>query len=175
MKGEIGGKQGKSTKVSNGVQIQIAEFGKEKLTQSVSKEQNDFLRAALAASGLVIPMHLAAHMEKPKEFNIDKEFKVSDFKLGKKEKIGDHDAQIIDYNLQVKDRTETIPVSVWVDTKTDLPLKRILTTTKGKEKVTITKTYSKLNPNERGRKQALYCQVSPRHFLFTFRAARSGT
>ncbi len=149
MSGEIGGKQGKSSQVSNGVQIQIAEFGKEKQTQNVSKEQNEFLRAALARSGLVIPMHIASHTEKPGEFNIDKEFKVSDLKLGKKEKVGDHEAQVIDYNLQVKDMKETIPVSVWVDTKTDLPLKRVITTTMGKEKVTITETYSKLNPNEK--------------------------
>jgi outer membrane lipoprotein-sorting protein len=70
-------------------------------------------------------------------------FDVSDFKLGKKEKIGDRAAQIVEYDVQL-DKGKT-HVSVWLDVKTSLPIKRELTV--GDSNIRVTETYSAFNVN----------------------------
>jgi outer membrane lipoprotein-sorting protein len=54
----------------------------------------------------------------------DKAANVKDFKLGAKEKIGQKDAQVVEYTAHI-DRTPNVRISVWIDTKTLLPLKRV--------------------------------------------------
>jgi hypothetical protein len=51
-------------------------------------------------------------------------FPVSDFKLGKKEKSGGRETQQVEYLLGVKGQKRTFPVTVWIDLKTALPVKR---------------------------------------------------
>jgi outer membrane lipoprotein-sorting protein len=60
-------------------------------------------------------------------------FPVSEFKLGPKEKIGNRDAQRLDYRFDVKGQKQPsgedapLRASVWIDSKTTLPLKREFT------------------------------------------------
>jgi hypothetical protein len=88
-------------------------------------------------------------IEQPKEFKLDEEFKVSDFKLGKKEMVGKQEAQVVEFKTVSKQMPDTpIKVMVWLDTKTQLPLKRVAvyTLTDGNRKATYTttETYTKL-------------------------------
>jgi hypothetical protein len=53
-------------------------------------------------------------------------FPVSGFKLGNKEKIGECEAQRLDYVLGVKGKETTYHVTVWIDVKTELPVKRLV-------------------------------------------------
>lgn len=53
-------------------------------------------------------------------------FPVTGFKLGDKEKVGDREAQRLDYVLGIKGQSATYPVTVWIDLKTELPLKRLV-------------------------------------------------
>ena len=149
MSGEIGGKRGKTTIVSNGVKLVIVETDKPKQTNDVGKSHNDIFRASLARTGLLVPLFFVMSTKPPKDFKIDDDYKVSDFKLGKKEKVGDKEAQVIEYKFHIKGMDEPLMTSVWVDTKTNLPLKRVVTGKLGNQSPTITETYSKLNVDEK--------------------------
>jgi outer membrane lipoprotein-sorting protein len=86
---------------------------------------------------------LMARSVKPgeeKEFDLDKDAPVKDFKLGAKEKIGDKTTQVVTYQLDF-DGTSA-KMSVWIDTKTQLPLKRVVAVDQGGQMFRITETYS---------------------------------
>jgi outer membrane lipoprotein-sorting protein len=73
--------------------------------------------------------------------SFEEKLRVSDFKLGQKEMVDKQEAQVIHYHLGKKGTAE---VKVWIDTKTHLPLKRVVAEGEGDEKVTFTETYTKL-------------------------------
>ena len=78
------------------------------------------------------------------DFDLKEGFSVSGFKLGPKERIGEGKARRVDYTLAVKGNEGTFPVSLWIDLKTGLPVKRQVGT--GVAKVWYTETYQvKLN------------------------------
>ena len=65
--------------------------------------------------------------ERFKDFQVDDHCRVYDIKLGKKEKVGDREAQVIHYNfaLDVVGGNKGVApwsVSLWLDAKTHLPL-----------------------------------------------------
>jgi outer membrane lipoprotein-sorting protein len=79
-------------------------------------------------------------------------FKASAFKLGKKEKLGKRDAQVIEYKLTLENAPKEVAKlalseKLWLDVGTNLPLKRVLTGKLNKE-FTYTENYSEftLNP-----------------------------
>jgi len=110
---------------------------------------NDLYRAALVRSSLPLS-HVNGAKEQPEELKVDDVLKVSDFKLGKKEKVGDKEAQVIHYNLSCKvEFPEPLAVTAWIDTKTNLPVKRELVGKAGEDKITITETYSKITVDEK--------------------------
>ena len=75
----------------------------------------------------------------------DIEEKVSNLALGKTEKVGKQQAQMISYDLKVNN--DTHKAKLWLSTKTGLPLKRTITITMDGKKGTVTETYQcKLNP-----------------------------
>jgi outer membrane lipoprotein-sorting protein len=53
-----------------------------------------------------------------------KDFPVKNFKLGVKEMLGKREAQVVQYQIQEQKRDDLAEVSVWIDTKTQLPLSR---------------------------------------------------
>jgi outer membrane lipoprotein-sorting protein len=144
MSGEIDGNKGTSTIISNGVKLVIFEPGNPTPTTDVSKSHNDIYRVSLTRSGLTMAVYLARTLEDAKELKIDDAFQVSDFKQLKKEKVGDQDAQVIEFALRLKGLDGARTVTFWVDSKTNLPLKSIVVAQIGAEKVTFTETYSKL-------------------------------
>jgi len=78
-----------------------------------------------------------------KEFDRNKSLIASDFKFGKKEKIGDVEAQAIEYVLTVDlgGKKSKVPVTVWLDPKTTLPLKRVKVVEEDGKKGTITEVF----------------------------------
>ncbi len=58
------------------------------------------------------------------KFN-DNFLKIKDFKLGAKEKIGERDTQMVEYVGEIGPEKSTINFSMWIDTKTKLPVKLI--------------------------------------------------
>jgi outer membrane lipoprotein-sorting protein len=64
------------------------------------------------------------------KFDVDKVLPASDFKLGAKEKLGEREAQVLTYKLSPP-MGDPMQITLWIDTKTELPLKR---TTLGKAK-----------------------------------------
>ena len=56
--------------------------------------------------------------------DLDKDFPLNNFKLGVKEMVGKREAQVVQCQLQNKEIGDLAEVTVWIDTKTQLPLKR---------------------------------------------------
>ena len=78
-------------------------------------------------------------------------FPVSDFRLGRTEQVGGHEAQRLEYQLFIKGQKDPegkdlpFPVSVWLDRKTSLPLRRMVRMrVQGTTEVVILETYGKL-------------------------------
>jgi outer membrane lipoprotein-sorting protein len=80
-------------------------------------------------------------------FDIDKVLSISDFKLGKKEKVGVREAQVVEYTLK-PDNGQVVRMAVWLDTATNIPLKRLMTAPGQKGVFRVTETYPEilLNP-----------------------------
>jgi hypothetical protein len=78
-------------------------------------------------------------------------FAVSGFRLGGMEQVGGHEAQRLEYRLFIKGQKDPegkdlpFPVSVWLDRKTSLPLRRMVRMrVQGTTVVVILETYGKL-------------------------------
>ena len=73
----------------------------------------------------------------------------SGFKFGTKEKDGERELQPLEYQLSLKGTKAPFSVTVWIDLKTGLPVKRLVTSEVGKEKTEVTETYGKLTLDEK--------------------------
>ncbi|HEU4339726.1 MAG TPA: hypothetical protein VFS19_06630 [Planctomycetota bacterium] len=70
------------------------------------------------------------------------------FKMGPKEKVGDREAQKIEYAL-TNIEAEDVSMALWIDPETFLPVKREMRGFHGKEKLTYFETYSDLKLDEK--------------------------
>lgn len=149
MSSDIDGKVTHFTIISDGTKMRAGGDGKFQEKQDAPKGFIEKGQAMFAAAGLLMPFFTVGSVsssEKPnQEPKVDDLFKVSDFKLGKKEKIDGHEAQEIQYTLTPKITKERYMVHLWIDTKTNLPLKRVFTAQMdGNKGGTFTENYSKL-------------------------------
>jgi outer membrane lipoprotein-sorting protein len=116
-------------------------------TRTLDDNDQDRWRGYIARGGVVASILLIAERgpddAKKERFDLDKAMGVKDFKLGAKEKVAGKDAQIVEYTATV-DKELKAKVSVWIDTRTNLPLKRVLEATMegGKEAARFVETYS---------------------------------
>lgn len=76
----------------------------------------------------------AAMEKKIATADLGKDWPVKNFKLGVKEMFGKREAQVVQYQIQDNKIGDLTEVSVWIDTKTQMPLKRAMA---GKDKKTI--------------------------------------
>lgn len=110
-------------------------------------------RLFLARAGVVAPPFLLAVSarpgEKPPDLKPDEHVKVGDFRLGGVEAVGGRDARVLHHSLTGQAFKESLAVTVWVDAKTDLPLKRVIAVKQGGLDLTLTETYSNLALVER--------------------------
>jgi len=109
-------------------------------------DKPDAPRKSKALVGTIARFGAAAALMEKKlgTFDPDKDYPVKNFKLGIKEMVGKRDAQIVQYQVEEKSgKLSTEVVSVWIDTKTQLPLKRAMVNeVPGKQVFRSTEIYS---------------------------------
>jgi outer membrane lipoprotein-sorting protein len=144
--GESGGMKEKLTMISDGTKVKvIPEGAPARSLEDAPKWMGEAVRAVVARCGVArLVMSTGLAPQKDKEFNVDEYLQVSDFKLGKKEMVDKQEAQVVQYILTLKLKDEKVEESVWIDTETQLPLKRVLITAMDGKKMTLTETYTKL-------------------------------
>ncbi len=135
---ESGGRTFKIMQIADGMKMAFV-LGSQKEFTDAPTWLTDGMRSALTRSGLFLGTSITLNEKKLK---VDEHFKVSDFKLGKKEKVGDKEAQVVEYTFKDKG-SSSYAVSVWIDTKTNLPLKRVIQT--DNKIISATETYTKLD------------------------------
>lgn len=144
LEGEIRKEKDKMVMVSDGKKMIMDSAkrpgqGKE---QDSPKHLTEASLASYSRSGIVVALFMARASsgdEKPEAFDIDKEMAISDFKLGKKE----GGTQAIEYKLATRGGKDPMAITVWIDSKTNLPVKRVATAMEGKMTMTITEKYAK--------------------------------
>jgi len=125
--------------VSDGTQ-EVEVQGNNRKTRPASKLGISNLLTVLERPGFMIMVSpLPPEPFANPEFDLKDGFSVSDFKLGPKEQIGARETQRVDYTLTVKGSGGSFSASVWIDPKTDLPVKRQVGT--GDEKIWYSETY----------------------------------
>jgi outer membrane lipoprotein-sorting protein len=138
-----GGKPGnepfKALTVSDGTQVvEIQESNRK--TRPASKVSIPNLLTLVERPGFMLMITpLPPEPFANSDFDLKDGFTVSGFKLGPKEQIGARETQRVDYTLSVKGNSGTFPVSVWIDSKTSLPVKRQMGT--DAENVWYSETY----------------------------------
>jgi outer membrane lipoprotein-sorting protein len=123
---------GKTLIVTNG-KAQQARVGERVVDEGPFPPKGEVLLALIARFGAA----QAALERKIATTDLDKTFPASKFQLGALEQVGGRRAQVVYYQLQDKNAGDQADASVWIDTATLLPLKRVLVR-KGKEASTET-------------------------------------
>jgi outer membrane lipoprotein-sorting protein len=134
------GKDGAFVLVSDGSKLYVKQ-STNPLTEvkEMPKDLGLYLRAAWARVGTFAGVEeIVRGKDAP---NVDEVFRVSDFKLGTREKGKDTETQIVTYNvaLKTKDRAN---VKVWIETRSHLPVKLEIRVEAAGFGVEVSETYS---------------------------------
>jgi len=132
--------------VSDGAHLSLKEVGFSRIPISDSpKNLNSDARTCLARTGIFLATVPYPDVKATKD-----RFRISDFKLGIKEKIGERDTQRLEYKLSTKGDDFGAAFVVWLDIKTGLPVKRDWTPPpdEGRQR-TVTENYTKLILDEK--------------------------
>jgi outer membrane lipoprotein-sorting protein len=141
LKGDLAGKQMDLEMVSDGSRLRTSSSGGKQNVEDTPKKLNDTIAGPLGRAGLFAPlMSIRRAGPKQDEFDPEKMFRLSGFKLGKKDKVGGRDAQAVEYQLALPEGP-TFQAVVWLDAQTALPLRRTLTASKDGERITVTEVY----------------------------------
>lgn len=124
---------------------------KQRITSGAGKQETRVVKQAYAGS--IREMIVRAGVTFMIFWKIDRnrtdKSRASDFKLAGREKVGDRMARILKFKLS--DMGETYGVTLWIDTETDLPLKRVTSVDKKAGlRITETTTFS-VNPKIDGK------------------------
>jgi hypothetical protein len=124
--GDFGGEAMKILAICDGKVSYVALNGKVQ-PQSPNTEDADFAKAlgifARAGAMGIMHLHHKDKADKKEHGDLDKMAAIKDFKLGGKEKIGNHETQAVQFHLDFA-KQGTAQVTVWIDMATDLPVKR---------------------------------------------------
>jgi outer membrane lipoprotein-sorting protein len=133
-------KQMKMLMVSDGKTMYTKQDDQVQTTEKPGESGKDMLGGCVARIGLGSAFMVMGTRpgEKKEKFDLDKELPVRDFKLGAREKIGEANAQVVEYTVTATG--QQFKVSVWIDVQTSLPLKRTMTA--DKDGVRFTESYS---------------------------------
>jgi outer membrane lipoprotein-sorting protein len=141
VQGNLRGEKFKMSAVSNGTMMKVEmTMSKPQEEENTPKNLNATIAASFSRVGMLAVFRYRTQQAGEKEPGLDDLFKVSDFVLGKKETVGEREAQIIDYKV-VMDNRDTAESTIWLDTETKLPLKRVLSSRLANESMRITETY----------------------------------
>jgi outer membrane lipoprotein-sorting protein len=149
--GEFGGKSEQGLMLCDGKTIYNKASGDSRAkTWPAQAGDADRLRGYLGRVGIWMSVSIFVDemsTEQPKDFDLDKALPVTDFKLGVKEKVGTKDAQVIECSFTFKTKVgkQVGKMAAWIDTQTQLPLKRSIEIKDGKESRTLVETYATFN------------------------------
>jgi len=144
LEGKAGDHALKAGIISDGKRIRLESSDKPKARElDVPGTLGGLARTCLARGGFLGTLD-SFDSEKSVKASADDLFAASAFKLGAKEKIGERDAQPVEYQLDKKGHRPT-EATVWIDTETCLPLKRTLK----KGPMTLTEAYSVVQIDEK--------------------------
>jgi outer membrane lipoprotein-sorting protein len=148
VEGEMKGRARTSKVVSDGKEISPTRDGEPGEAFATPEKLNGGVAVMLARSGLVLGIDLAVPRRKDEEaVDLAEKLKVVDPKLGAKEKVGDVECQVVSYELEGGKGPGK--VSVWIDAKRLLPLKRVITTSQGREEAVATETFKEILLDEK--------------------------
>ncbi len=139
------------TVVYLGRQIRIFEFYREAADLPRQNSSNNEKSLQLLAYGGPMLFFSTTFLGPPQKFN-ENFLKIKDFKLVGKEKIDAHDTQVVQYVGEIGPEKSTITFSMWIDTKTKIPVKLNSVSQPQKNSAAIT---------QRDLFQVLYCR---RHY-----------
>jgi outer membrane lipoprotein-sorting protein len=147
--GEFGGKSVAALVLSDGKTIYNKEAGESKArakTRPASAGDGDMVRGIAGRVGVVQGVGVVDTMtstQRSKDLDFDAAvLPVKDFILGAKEKVGGKDAQVIECAVTTPKDKITGKMLVWIDSQTQLPLKRSIERIEHGETVTVVETYT---------------------------------
>jgi outer membrane lipoprotein-sorting protein len=137
--GTVFGQAVKFTEVSDGdrTAYRDAQDPKRDATEPAAKGAGTYWRGALPRDGFLIG---SLNLKERSEWGPDA-VKLSDFKLAGEETVGGRKARVVGYAVTVKGGSDPLPVKVWVDAETGLPVKLALTGGKSDIRA-VTETYA---------------------------------
>src|SRR5262245_2218897 len=139
---DMDGKKAKWKKVSDGKKT--AEEGLDRGTHPTPKNLTKDSRKSLKHGGFIMGAFMSSSSGDGEESL--PAFRVSDFELGKEDKVGTRRAQIVSCKLSAPKPAKddvTFTETLWLDVETGLPLKRIFAGSFGDKKISFTETYEK--------------------------------
>jgi outer membrane lipoprotein-sorting protein len=139
---EMEGKKVKWKRVSDGKKT--AEDGIDRGTRNTPKNLTKDYRNSLKHGGFIMGVFLSSSSGDGEESW--PAFRVSDFELGKEDKVGTRRAQIVACKLSAAKPAKddvTFTETLWLDVETGLPLKRVFAGSFGDQKISFTETYEK--------------------------------
>lgn len=141
VQGDLRGEKLKLSVVSDGTKMKMEmAMLKPQEEQNTPENLNAMIAGSFIRVGMLAGFRYRVQQAGEKEPGLDDLFKVSDFVLGKTEKVGEREAQVIVYKL-LMDNRDTAETTIWLDTETKLPLKRVLSSKIGNESLRVTETY----------------------------------
>jgi outer membrane lipoprotein-sorting protein len=147
MKGKGGGKEVEMEIVSDGNNLftRMTPPGDSKQAE-VPKNLHTLMGKVLSRTG-PIGAFFIARPRASKELDPEKLFRVRDFKLSEATKVNGRDAKVLHYQIDI-DGKESAKITLWLDARTLLPLKRVIIPEGMGEGTEITETYTEftLNP-----------------------------
>lgn len=148
IEGEMKGRARSSKVISDGKEMAGDRDGEPGEAFTPPEKLGASVVVMLARSGMLLGIDLAVPRRKDDEAgDVADKLKVMDPKLGAKEKVGDMECQVVTYELEGGKGPGKI--SVWIDAKRFLPLKRVITTTQGRQEVVATETFKELLLDEK--------------------------
>src|SRR6185437_8580830 len=119
LKGQMMGKDVAMKMVSDGekMKLYVNPPGKE-MEQPLPKKFGAMVRTGLCRVGLAASLFLGVRVGPPgteqEEPDIEKQLRVSDFKLGKNAKVGGRAARVVEYRVSLGEKA-TAAAKVWID------------------------------------------------------------
>lgn len=147
------GKDERMIVISDGKLLRSIQKDREPKDIEVAKNFHPALMTALKRAGAVTGFMVTREGRGLKDdIKVEDLFKMSAFKLGKKEKLGERMAQSLEYQVTFpadgKELTGT--VTLWLDAKTQLPLKHVLKAqVPGEGDIVISQTYTSFRLDEK--------------------------
>jgi outer membrane lipoprotein-sorting protein len=143
-KGSVSAKEREITVIADGKQALRYETGMPKAEiKPVESNLSETRPQILARGGVFATFQIGPATER---FDIDKIMPLSAFKLGNKEKVGQREAQVVECTM-MPDNGQVVQLTTWLDTKTNLPLKRLVTAPAEKGLFRVLEVYTEITLN----------------------------